>query len=993
VRPPVIEEGLPLTKSTTRRSAAPSSVESSSERAAGLAPLLATAFFLSGFAALTYELLWFRQLGHVFGSTATAASTLLAAYLFGLGLGAWGFGKLSDRWGARPLLYVAIEVGIGLYGIASHALLERGASLYELTHAWAEGSAGRLLFVRFAVSFVLVAVPTTLMGGTFPLMVHLLKVRRVDVGRATGRAYAVNTAGAAAGAIALPSLLLPFLGIESSLFVAAVANFAAAGATWWYSRRVKAEPALASAPAAASASAPAPAAAPARRSAGRALLLGFFLSSFASLALETVWTRHLCIFFGAQIFTFAFVLFGYLLGLFIGGGAYAKYSARGVEPTKLLRGGLLLAAVSVAATLPFLDRLPVPQVELLLAFGVTHANFLLTSGFVIVGLVLLPAIGFGLVFPAVVDLLSREGRRIGASVGLAYVVNTLGTTLGSLGAGFLLVPALGTQRTLEVAVLLIAAALALSGSATAGRWRFVPLAFLAVLVLPRWNWKLAHAMYVKDPVSFLDRYRRGAVEKTMAGYQLTYFKEGTEATVSVCEFKGDVRSLYVNGKPDASNVPEDMIAQRLLALIPALFHPDPKRALVIGVGSGTTVATLKRFPFETIDAAEISPEVGEAAQLKFKDINDDFTADPRVRLRLDDGRNFLRFQPPESYDVIISEPSNPWMAGVSALFTDEFFADVKAKLKPGGVVCQWFHYYNMSLPHIRLLARTFRKHFPQSCLFVLRGAQPTGDIVIIGAKGDLRMARLPDDSTLPTAARAALAEVGNAGTQQLLGGLIATPETFAGFGGDGPLNTDDHPILEFEAPADRFKPDYYMETLHALISSSERLHLGTGARSPAATPPPDVATLRSEGFAPTHGLPEGQPVARGVTVVAAPKGDSDSIERWVLIGREYDAAGVRLGLLRLADAVKTPEEVRDAATALAGAGLVSRTPTKVAGHEAIAVLAESAGLRTIVIAWNCPELQLTLLVSRRAPIGAAPDEGARIAAELAERFPCFHAER
>jgi hypothetical protein len=375
------------------------------------------------------------------------------------------------------------------------------------------------------------------------------------------------------------------------------------------------------------------------------------------------------------------------------------------------------------------------------------------------------------------------------------------------------------------------------------------------------------------------------------------------------------------------------------------------------------------------------------------DINDDFTADPRVRMRLDDGRNFLRFQPPESYDVIISEPSNPWMAGVSALFTDEFFADVNAKLKPGGVVCQWFHYYNMSLPHIRLLARTFRKHFPQSCLFVLRGQQPTGDIVIIGAKGDLRMARLPEDPTLPAAARAALAEVGNAGTQQLLGGLIATPETFAEFGGDGPLNTDDHPILEFEAPADRFKPDYYFETLHTLIASSERLHLGTGARPPAATPSPDLATLRSEGFGPTRGLPDGKVVARGVTVVAEPKGDGDSIERWVLIGREYDAAGVRLGLLRLADAVKTPEEARAAATALAGAGLVSRTPTKVAGHEAIAVLAESAGIRTVVVGWNCPESQLTLLVSRRAPIGAAPDEGARIAAEIAERYPCFHAER
>jgi spermidine synthase len=443
-----------------------------------------TAFFLSGFAALTYELLWFRQLGHVFGSTATAASTLLAAYLFGLGIGAWGFGKLSDRWGARPLLYVAIEVGIGLYGIASHALLERGASLYELTHAWADDSAGKLLFVRFVVSFVLVAVPTTLMGGTFPLMVHLLKVRRVDVGRATGRAYAVNTAGAAAGAIALPALLLPKLGIKRSS--RGGANFAAAAATWW-SRRTASRVAAPAAPAAGPNPSPPPLVTP-RRHAGVALLVGFFLSSFASLALETVWTRHLCIFFGAQIFTFAFVLFGYLLGLFIGGGAYAKWSARGVEPTKLLRGGLLLAAVAVAlrrcrsSTACRCRRWAAARAASPTRTSSSRAACHRRAG--VAGDRLRPHL------PAVVDLLSRDGRRIGASVGLAYVVNTIGTTAGALIAGFGLVPWLGTQRTLEVAVVMLAAALVLSATATATRGRvarLMPALLLVVLVFPRWD--------------------------------------------------------------------------------------------------------------------------------------------------------------------------------------------------------------------------------------------------------------------------------------------------------------------------------------------------------------------------------------------------------------------------------------------------------------------------------------------------------------------------
>jgi spermidine synthase len=514
---------------------------------------------------------------------------------------------------------------------------------------------------------------------------------------------------------------------------------------------------------------------------------------------------------------------------------------------------------------------------------------------------------------------------------------------------------------------------------------------LSVFFFPRWDWELAHSMYAKDPISFLSKYSRGVLKQSMAGYGLRYFKEGTEATVSVVEFTGDVHSLYVNGKPDASNLAEDMVAQRLLACIPALFHPDPKRALVIGVGSGTTVATLKRFPFESIDAAEISPEVGEAARLEFADVNDHFTDDPRVHLKLDDGRNFLRFRPPESYDLIISEPSNPWMAGVSALFTDEFFADVEAKLRPGGVVCQWFHYYNMSLDHIRLLARTFRKHFPDACLFVLRGDHPTGDIVIIGAKGKLRMARLPDDPSLPQPVRDALAEVKNGQTQQLLGGLVATPETFAAFGGEGPLNTDDHPTLEFEAPADRFRAALYFETLHTLIAAPERIYVEAG---PLASVAPPADALRADGFAPTRGLPDGRESTRGVTVVTLVREDTDQVDRWVLVGREFESDAARTGLFRAATDVKTADELRDLATAFAGAGLVSRAPTKVAGHDALAVTAESEGFRTVVVAWTCPVSKRALLVSSRTKVAAGSEaDRARIATELAERFPCAHEGR
>jgi spermidine synthase len=726
------------------------------------------------------------------------------------------------------------------------------------------------------------------------------------------------------------------------------------------------------------------------------LLVGFLLSSFAALALETVWTRHLALFFGAQTATFAFVLFGYLVGLFLGGALYARLVARGRRPAKLLSAGLVVAALAVALPLPLLGQLPIPQIELLLRLGISYENFLLTSGIVIVALVLPAALGFGLVFPAVVDLLARRGREVGRSVGLAYVVNTIGTTGGALAAGFLLVPRAGTQRTLELAVALLAAALALTHAAlregaAPARWIgrvAAPLLLMLVFLIPDWDWSLAHAEYSKDPLTFLDRYRDGSLWPTIRGTKLSYFKEGTEATVSVCEYGDGLRSLFINGKPDASNLEDDMVAQRLLACVPCLFHPAPRRALVIGIGSGTTVATLARFPLESIDAAEISPEVSEAAALRFADVNDRFGDDPRVHLRLDDGRNFLRFRPDASYDLIISEPSNPWMAGVSALFTDEFFAEAERKLRPGGVLCQWFHYYNMSIDHIRLLARTFAGRFPQACLFVLRGERPTGDILLIGAKGPLRMARLPEDPTLPEPVRAALLEVKNPGTQQIVAGLVVSPESLEHFAGAGPINRDDRPILEFEAPGDRFRASFY-ETLGSLLTASARLRLAAGP-TPAEASAQDE--LRKEGFAFARGLPEGSETWRGVALLSRTRKGSDELSRSVLVGREFEAEGRTTELFHLAGRLHGPDDEAELTLALAGPGAAAGAASDVAGHAARSAIAEAGGRRCVALGWRCPKHDRVYFVVRRTPLPTAPAAEAMLA-ELRERFPCDDAPR
>lgn len=920
---------------------------------------LATAFFLSGASALIYELMWFRLLGHIFGSTATATATLLAAYLFGLGLGAWIMGRLSDRIRNLPRVYVAIEVAIGLFGIASRWLLERGALLYEAAYDWTADSPTALLLARFVISFLLVAIPTTLMGATFPLMVHLLKGRGGDVGRATGRAYAVNTAGAAAGTLGLPMLLLPRLGVTLSLAFAAASNLAAAALVLAYARgnvgtRQTVREVVPTG----------------RTATATPLLVAFFLSSFVSLALETIWARHLGIFFGAHTYTFAFVLFAYLMGLFLGGALYARLAGRGFAPSSVLRAGMALGAVSIAVTLPFLDELSVPQVEMMLRVGVTHASFLFTSGLLILFLLLPPALGFGIVFPAVVDLLSRGGRATGRSVGLAYLVNTVGTTLGALAAGFHLVPSLGTQRSLELNVALLAVALLLLPRPRVGpAWRYAwPAVLLLVLVLPRWDWRLANAGYPKDPVRFAERYRESGLDGVRKGFGLAYLGEGTQATVSVIDQDDGGRVLLIDGKPEASNLDFDMISQRMLAVLPVLFHPDPKRAFVLGVGSGTTLGTLMRFPLESIEVAEISPEVVHVAKRYFGDVSEDFTSDRRVTVRIDDGRNYLHFQEPESYDLIISHPSNPWMAGVSILFTDEFFAEVKRKLRPGGVFGQWFHLYNMSPENIRILLRTFLRHFPESAMFVIAGERFTGDLVAVGVKDSLRLRRLPDDPSLPPGIRRALDEIGVSDTA-LLTGFIAARGDLVAFAGDGPINTDDRPILELQAPADRFFTDPE-RVLNALLVGASDVFL------PIDDPGPVGLDL-------SGGLPPGKETGRGAALFSAGS-TSGEVRRWILVGRRFEDEGGSTGLYRLHGRLDTPEEFRSLLSRLTGdPASVSEGWGQVNGHRALWMRTAGA-VPAVAIGWLCPLQQRFFFVSSRPATDAD---------RLGARYPCLHVDR
>jgi spermidine synthase len=878
-------------------------------------PLLAL-LSLSGAVALAYQSLWMRQLSLILGSTTYAVGTVLAAFMAGLGAGAWLLGRRADRAPDPLRLYAMLEAAIGVTGLVSPLALGQGNRIYAVCYAHLHGTSW-LTLVRALIGFGFVAVPALLMGGTLPVAGRYLVRRSEDVGRDVGLLYAANTLGAAAGALALPFLLLPALGMRATLLLCGVTNLAIAAMVW---------------PATGAVAAPAT---PAPRTAPDTdLLPAFFLSGLVALALEVVWNRFFVVYIGSSIYSYALILCLYLLGVVAGGTAFAALARRGLDPRRVFAVSLFVLVADLALAVPLMDRIVYPQVAVLDAFGTSFAGFQAASALVIALVVLPPTVLFGVSFPAVVQAASRDVARLGADVGLVYLVNSVGTTAGALVASFVLIPGLGVRRSLDVLALVACLALVLA----AGRRRpFVALAAAALAlvpaVAPRWDARRMHTGLSKEPAPIVALWRQGDLTAGIEGIVVREVRDGLDATVSVADYD-DQRALLVNGKTDATDG-VDMANQLMLGHLPLLLHPAPRDVLVIGMGSGVTLSAVVRHPVTTIDLVEISADVLDLGDRQFRAVNRNALHDPRVTAWIEDGRNFVAFNELRTYDVIISEPSNPWMTGVANLFTDEFFAELRQRLRPDGVLAQWFHFYNMRLDDIRSLVATLERHFPHVYVFAFHHRQDLiGDLLLVAGGAPL-------DFSAPLAALGAagpaaedLRRFGFDAPGSLLAGFVFGDETVERFAAGALLNSDDRPRIELDAPRAIFR-DTALDNLKALLEASD------GARLPAGVAVherlPDGARRTFAGYR----VESGTPVPNGLP------------PRSMLgeLGFE-DAAGHRVVMLRAS-------EVRDATglarlAASAAGGPVTRTgETAVGGHQA--VVYRPAGTGPAAVAWTCPE--------------------------------------
>ena len=771
---------------------------------------LLCAFFLTGATSLIFEVVWARLLLLSLGTTPMAMGIVLGAFMGGMAVGSWSAGRALIRRFEPIKVYAGLEAWIGLYALATPFVL-RLVDLAPPTFQLALG--------------VLALLPATVaMGTSLPVLVRVLEGGTTNRATTVGWLYAVNTAGGVAGPLLTVFLLFPLAGLSRTLVMTALVNLLVGGAVWlgrscWAPADLRR---LAVAPAGATGAQDATTPVP------RLLYLILAVSGATAMVYEMAWSRTLSMVYGSSVYGVSIMLSTFLVGIALGSWLAAARVRR--RPATMLGAVWLLAGSAWAAFVSLYvgGRLPFLFLDLYRrvdggAAGLFGVQFLLAA------FLMLPAtLCLGALLPVVVSVASRgvRGRSVVSSL---YAANLLGSAAGALAAVGLLLASVGLNVSVQVGVLValgLATVITVRLPGPHARTIGVTVAALVlVLALDGGARQLAlsFGLYHGAP-SYADTDDRG-IRDLLASHELLFYRDGPTASVAVQKVDRYVL-LKINGKTDASTGAGDIETQTLLGHLPVMAAPRVDRVAVVGFGSGMTVGAVLTHPVREVDVFEIEPAVIEASRY-FEPINGRPLDDDRLHLVIGDARGELR-RDVEPYDVIISEPSNPWITGVANLFTRDFFELTASRLAPGGVFAQWFHLYGMSEDSAREVMASFRSVFPHVVAFNDR------DLILLGSDRPITFSL--DQMTRRFAdpgVRASLAEAFVRYPADLLVKLRLDERGTAAFAAGAALNTDDNMRLELAAPR-----TLYQDRLIAIRTELDRhppapLDLVTGYGSPA----------------------------------------------------------------------------------------------------------------------------------------------------------------
>jgi spermidine synthase len=731
---------------------------------------VAALLFASGISALVYETLWVKELGRVVGVEVHAVSIALSAFFAGLALGGALLGRIADRV-LRPVrLYAGLEAGAAALGIVSTLALARSAPLFVALQ-------DRVGPIAWVLPFALVGLPAFWMGGTLPALLRSLRPDADAVAPATGVLYAANTAGAVAGTLATPFLLVPAFGIEGTGLFAGAVGLAVVTAALVLDRRLGGRTQVPPAPAMSSSRG-------SLRDARFALAL-YAAAGGVALGYEVVWSELLVQFLSTRSYAFAVMLATYLSGLALGSFLFARLSGRGHNPWRAL--GVLLAGAAasslaiVALLGPWLpDAQTFAGMWAMRATGretvEVVARFMVAAAVVL----LVPTTFLGAAFPAAARLVARVDR-VGRDVGATIALNTAGGVAGTLLTGFVLVPSLGLVRSLGL-LAVVGALLGTVAILKGGGGRIGVAATLLVI--------FALALTPRDKLATLLAEKRGGT--------LVFYAEDTGGTVAVLEQEaagGSFRRLYIQGVSNSGDALTSVRYMRLQALLPLLIHRgEPRSALVVGFGTGITAGALLADPeLKTRVVAELLPSVVRAAALFSGNLG--APTDPRLEIRIGDGRHEL-LRRSQRYDLITLEPPPPSAAGVVNLYSSDFYELCRARLQPDGLMAQWWPLPAQNDEDSRSLVRSFLDVFPYATAW----STELHEVLLVGSSSPIEL-----DSARIAArysrgeVRSALAEVGIESPEALLATWVTDRAGLERFAGDASPVTDDRPLIEHAA--------------------------------------------------------------------------------------------------------------------------------------------------------------------------------------------------
>jgi spermidine synthase len=749
-------------------------------------------FFISGACGLIYEIVWSRLLVLVFGGTTFAVTTVLSCFMGGLALGSFLAGRFSPSINNPLRIYGILEISIGIFCLVVPLLFDLAVPMYRMLVKVVGGSLGVLTIARVLVSIIILIIPTTCMGATLPILAKSFVRREGEIGSNVAYLYGFNTIGAFLGSAGAGFLLLPRLGVKGSIWLAVIFNILVGTSAILLSgtskKMLRNESVKQKTP---------------KKNISikttsqldkKILLALYGLSGLSAMAFQVAWTRALILSLGSSTYAFSAIVACFIFGLAIGSFIISFWADKIKNPLGV--AGLLEVAIGLGALLivPLFGEIPEIVRRISEAKG-SFEHILLLEILYVFGLLIVPTLCMGALMPLICRIYDPLSSSAGRRIGNVYASNTVGTIIGVIVAGFILIPTkrVGMQNTIILASVicgLVGTVFVLNETRRRNLAIYIIVGAVWILGIVIGNQVKPWSKSVMVSGPYLASEREN--------YNVLYYREGIDATVAVTSpygSQGMLRALRINGKPDASNEWGDMITQYLLANIPLLIKPETKEICNIGLGAGITAGSALVYPVEKIDVVEISAAVVEASKY-FEESNNRVLTDQRVKIHLADARNFLLLTD-NQYDLIISEPSNPWMSGIANLYTKEFFKIVSNRLKPGGMHCQWIHSYSMKADDFAAIIRTISDVFQYVQLWELMST----DFLILGSNEQITIdiesfyrsfARLPVAKILSS--------INISDPMQLANFYVADGRQMLSWIKNQKILTDDLPYLEFSAP-------------------------------------------------------------------------------------------------------------------------------------------------------------------------------------------------